>query len=55
VAGGVLYIPSITQEYQGEYQCVVTSEIGDFTASVILIVSGKKHSNSSVLIDGLID
>ncbi|XP_048238836.1 basement membrane-specific heparan sulfate proteoglycan core protein-like isoform X2 [Haliotis rufescens] len=37
---GVLYIPQITPEYQGEYVCVVTGGAGSqFSASVILIVS----------------
>lgn len=40
VSGGQLYIPRITAEYQGEYQCIVTSERGDYSSSVILIVSG---------------
>lgn len=40
VTGGTLYIPSISKEYDGEYQCVVASERGDFSATVILIVSG---------------
>ncbi|XP_025082607.1 basement membrane-specific heparan sulfate proteoglycan core protein-like isoform X8 [Pomacea canaliculata] len=39
VSGGQLYIPRITAEYQGEYQCIVTSERGDYSSSVILIVS----------------
>ncbi|XP_067659130.1 basement membrane-specific heparan sulfate proteoglycan core protein-like isoform X2 [Haliotis asinina] len=37
---GVLYIPQITPEYEGEYVCIVTGGRGSqFSASVILIVS----------------
>ena len=45
VNGGVLYIPRITSDYQGEYQCVVTSTLDrqNYTTSVILIVTGQYH------------
>ncbi|XP_070207543.1 basement membrane-specific heparan sulfate proteoglycan core protein-like isoform X4 [Littorina saxatilis] len=39
VQGGTLYIPRISSDFQGEYQCVVTAERGNYTSSVILIVS----------------
>lgn len=41
VSGGTLYIPRISTEYQGTYECIVTSERGDFSTSVTLIVTGK--------------
>ncbi|XP_041377591.1 basement membrane-specific heparan sulfate proteoglycan core protein-like isoform X3 [Gigantopelta aegis] len=40
VSQGVLYIPRITEDYQGEYICLVQGQTGQaFQASIILIVS----------------
>ncbi|KAK7494115.1 hypothetical protein BaRGS_00014588, partial [Batillaria attramentaria] len=39
VTGGTLYIPRISSDYGGEYQCVVTAEREDYTASVVIIVT----------------
>ncbi|KAK6175562.1 hypothetical protein SNE40_014001 [Patella caerulea] len=39
VRGGVLYIPRITSDSDGEYVCVVQTERGEYTDSVFIIVS----------------
>ncbi|XP_076452135.1 basement membrane-specific heparan sulfate proteoglycan core protein-like isoform X4 [Babylonia areolata] len=39
VTGGRLYIPRITADYQGTYECIVATDRGDYSAKVILIVS----------------